>query len=688
MKITKNIKTLLFALPFILFTACSQDTVEDVPMDKSDEMNLSLRMAVPAWTDISTRAGVSTADIGISAGSMQLLCFDSNGFYVGMGTQVVLTPSDDFNGKMTAKVPSSTSRIHFIANAGLTDNAEWLGMYENTLITKLTAKENDEMVYWGYVKKSSASEMKTFLESGSNTVYMLRNEAAVSIVNNDNTISNVVLMVCNDANIGTLAPFNQKDLTEPFGYDSNGPEVATIPSTAGIRTIPTGMSSSHTDTEQFIFESKNTLTQPVRVILRVTYTNGAVRYHKIQLINSKYEFYTIRRNHKYQINIKYLDPEVGYTTFTQALNGNPSNNSLVNVDDIIPTITDYGNHTLSITDANGKETNTSVIYNTTGTKTVYFTYSGDNSMTASDFSVSWLDNDGISPKESLKLTYSNGKGTITFPIYHIDSNLQYGKITLLDTKNGLRRNVKVYAVSPFKFNASLYKGKPSSGSTSSSTYVLTSTTGIKYTTTGTKTISFTYSGDNSMTASNFSVSVSGKYASEDIKNASVSYSNGKGLISFNLAYVYSFSYFHYTFTLKDTKHNQSVEILICGYSGTDYHTHTETEVSSNGSSSSSSTDDGTYTLSFTIPENYPEELLPVTVKFTTNDFNPTDPTLDVVVEDTKTETGKDWNFWYEYKATETGQHNLTLTPSRTSSTGGYLWIKADNFTTERLVVSY
>lgn len=688
MKITKKIKALLFALPFIMFTACSQDTVDEVPVDNSDEMSVSLRMSVPAWTDVSTRAGVSTSDIGISAGSMQLLCFDNHGFYLGMGTQVTVTPSDDFNGNLKAKVPSNTSRIHFIANANLSDNGEWIGMYENTLITKLTASEGGKMVYWGYVKKSSSTEMKTFLESGNNTVYMLRNEAKVTVVSNDATISAVTMTVCNDVNKGTLAPFNQKDLTNPFGYDSDGADATYIPSDAAIRTLPTSVGS---DTEQFIFESKNTQAEPVRVILKVTYKNNAVRYHKIQLIDSKYQFYTIRRNHKYEINIKSLDPEVGYTTFTQAYNGNPSNNSLVNVDDIIPTITDYGNHTLSITDANGKETNTSVIYNTPGMKTIYFTYSGDNSMTAADFSASWLENN-VSPTNNLTLTYSNGKGSISFPITSVSSELQYGKLTLLDTKNGLRRNVKVYAVSPFEFNASLFKGKPSSGTTTESTYVLKSTTGIKYTTKGTKTISFTYSGDNSMTASNFTVSVTGlEYGyNSDISNLTIkSYSNGKGTFSFDLGYVTTAASMnvHWRFTLTDTKHNTKVEILVCGNSASE-HTHTETEVTSDGSGSSSTSDDGTYTLSFTIPDNYPEDLMPVTVRFTTNDFNPTDPTLDVVVDDTEELTGKDWDFWYEYKATTYGTHNLTLTPSRTSSTGNELWLKADNFNAQQITFSY
>lgn len=559
----KRIDSYILALLTLLLASCMQDAGVECPQEQDGKTyTAQLSVAVPTWTE-ETRAGVSSGDIGIAAGSMQLLCFDQNGYYLGMGTQTTIKPNGSYKGSMTAKVPTGTCRIHFIANANLTDNAAWLGMYENTLIASLTADVGDNMVYWGYKKCDDSATMQAFLE-GNNTVYLIRNQAKVTVNNTSGEISKVQLAVANDYDKGTLAPFDATNLASPFSYDqADGAAVVTVPASAAVRTAPTDVNA---DAEQYLFETNNTQALPVKVILKVTYTDGSVCYHQIMLIDDKYSLYKIRRNHNYQINIKRLDKSLGYSTFAKALDGSPSNNQYISVDEIVPSVSDADSRTLTVkvptaSSTSEYEEGTVMICQTVGTQTVKFTYTGDAAMTADDFTVAWAENN-ISQDSQLTLAYSNGEGTITFPVNSVSSAWQQGKITLQDTKHGLMRNIKVYVVKSLDLNA---------------------------------------------TVSSFGTTKGSK---------------GK--------------------------------------------------------------------ISFTIPDAFPSELLPVEVKIATNALNTSsgDP-LGVVVESTS-DIGQSWNFWYLYTATTTGTHTINMVTVRTNNknTSDTVYLKADYFTTTGLTISY
>ena len=73
---------------------------------------------------VQTRAGGSVKGVeGIAEGSMQLLCFDKGGYFLGMGQSVTIGANptgDDNKHSLRATVYNSTARIHFLANANIT----------------------------------------------------------------------------------------------------------------------------------------------------------------------------------------------------------------------------------------------------------------------------------------------------------------------------------------------------------------------------------------------------------------------------------------------------------------------------------------------------------------------------------------------------------------------------------------
>lgn len=91
--------------------------------------------------------------------------------------------------------------------------------------------------------------------------------------------------------------------------------------------------------------------------------------------------------------------------------------------------------------------------------------------------------------------------------------------------------------------------------------------------------------------------------------------------------------------------------------------------------------DKTGTLTYTIPKNYPSELLPVEIRIASNTINPEDCDVEVgsTVEITE---GKDWNCWFLKKfdsAANLGvKQTITLKNIRDNNSGakGSFYVKA------------
>ena len=113
--------------------------------------------------------------------------------------------------------------------------------------------------------------------------------------------------------------------------------------------------------------------------------------------------------------------------------------------------------------------------------------------------------------------------------------------------------------------------------------------------------------------------------------------------------------------LIDKKHGMNRNIHLYSVSKVDY------QVKANENS-----------FKFTVPANYPKELLPVTVKFASGDVVPED--CDIEYSSTN-EIGKTWDSWYVFKANKAGTtYTVKLKNVRQANAGtsGSYYVKMDN----------
>lgn len=533
-----------------LLTACSADLLPDSAKPaESATTKVNITVAVPDYA-LGTRAAVKGAE-GIDANALELLCFDSDGFYLGLGEEVTNeanTTGEAGRYQVSAFVPNGTARIHFLANSGIDYQASWIGMHENTLMTVMVsnASKNSKVVYWGYVKKNSPEELKTYLAAGSgNVVYLLRDRAKITVqADDDAAISNILLTVVNGEGVGAMAPFDRETLVFP--------EI-TADWQASAITLPTATETINGKEEDladvaYTFEAHNSSDNPVKVILKVTYNDGIVRYHQVLLENGDHKPYLIKRNHEYRIVINKLEESLGYDSFEGAVSGTAANNPWIAVADIIPEISN-GQYTMTIKEG------TSIVVQSGSKATIHFSYSLNGSvgsdLTHSDFDVRWLKNESVSPDAQPSMTYdaASGEGTIYFNLSTITDNLKEATIRLLDKKRGMSRRIKIYSIKQFG----------------------------------------------------------------------------------------------YTFDFPTTMSRDQT---------------------------------GTATLTFTVPDDYPAELLPVELHIASNDVNPKDCGVEVG-STADISGGEDWNCWFVYKAYTTGTHSIIMQNVRTNSvnTTGHFYIK-------------
>ncbi len=422
-------------------------------------MQVNLSILAADYTQATRAAGSVKGVEGIEEGSMQLLCFDKGGYFLGMGQDVTIAPCTDGDGhthSLKATVYNSTARIHFLANAHVTMEPQWVGMGENTLLSRLMSQydTHEHMVYWGYKKMGNAEQMKTFLESGSNTIYMLRDRAKVTVDFASNTSGITDIQVALDGGLdqGTMAPLDRTTLSFPEINSATDWQTS-----LGFISLPTSytrltLDESSFATEAFAYETENSSSEPLAAILKVTYRDGQVRYHKVFLQDSQYQNYTIRRNHTYRINVQRLNASYGYTTPQGAAGGLGSNDIWVNVDDIVSEI-NAGGYSLKI--GNGQAGATSIVFTGTdsGRKGIPFTYSGDSQMTASDFECKWTANNGLTTSAQPTLSYAGAgkESSISFDLLPVTDNLSTAVLRLQDKKHGLSRNIKLYSISHFTF---------------------------------------------------------------------------------------------------------------------------------------------------------------------------------------------------------------------------------------------
>lgn len=501
----KKIKTYIGIMAALLtmLTACSDSMVDNGVPSKNETgtYQAHFTISVPNYSKVESRVANFATEGIASADDMKLLCFDKDGYFLGLAKNLAIESvatneikndggSDKKN--ISATIPTGTARIHIMANAtadntvttgnqaiDFNKSAEWIGRHENNLMTSFDNRNNsqqhDKMVYWGYVKKNTPEEMTEFLtkdEVANNVIHLLRNRAKIEVKWEDINIQKIRYALGNVMMHGTVAPFNREQTKLTFPETNMLTDAAAwkaectyiTPSLDPTRWPSEGETFSIGDDEmwpnnnnlpmQYTFEQENSLEKPLKVIMEVTYKDGVTKWFQVLLQNEGVQI-PVKRNHLYRINIKRLGKNLGYSSAELAYNGTPANNPWITVEDIIQEISD-GTYTMNIVEGTYQiltaESENKI-------QEAKFTYKGDATMKAENFDVSWTQNEGFTnpvagklPVPTVEYNATTGEGVIKYQVGSIGKDFKKATIKLVDKKHGLTRNIHLFSITDVDFN--------------------------------------------------------------------------------------------------------------------------------------------------------------------------------------------------------------------------------------------
>lgn len=518
LKDMKYISRILFTVGLVFgLTACTEDAYEtSVPqLPAKGDMSVNITFAM---SDVAaqTRSKVSGEEKKVE--TMQLVCFDANGLYLGIRNAVVTNDNPTVtgfydSGVIKGTVPEGTSRIHFIANRNLSiplnavvGTSEADVMNSEELSTLWSDKDHTYVCYWGYHKEASAEAMESWLKpaTGTSKVYMIRDRARI-VLTYDPTdatvpVTKIEWLIHNGRERGYLAPAQKhwggEGTNTPYwGNSTVEGHTGDLISVAEMNEytncgryslwtsdevndennfdttyeLPEGASPStnynkNDEAAQFLFDDFNSDTEPLKAILRVTYTvkeesgtTSRTVYHVLKLNDDNQVQYKVVRNKTYYIKAKLLNPDVAfYETLKEAIEGK----EFVNADmEVSRDITDINDDQYTLQIKLPTET-TSTVFNTPGAHTMDFVFrmvsdvNTSGSTDPNDFEVTWEDTQSFCAN-SLPVTYNpnNKQFTITTTVLDgkITDHLQGQWIKVKHKDSGLTRYIHVYVIDQFRY---------------------------------------------------------------------------------------------------------------------------------------------------------------------------------------------------------------------------------------------
>ena len=505
----KYISRLLFTVGLVFgLTACTEDayetTVPELPAKGDMSVNITFAMSDVA---AQTRSKVSGDEQIVK--TMQLVCFDANGLYLGIRDADVTSNGAGTNppmydtGTIKGTVPEGTSRIHFIANRNLSiplnavvGTSEADVMNSEELSTLWSDKDHTYVCYWGYHKEASAEAMESWLKPatpGASKVYMIRDRARI-VLTYDPTgatvpVTKIEWLIHNGRERGYLAPAQKhwgEGTNTPYwgnstqsGHESDIISVAEMNEYTKCGRYSLWTSDDENDQDnfdvayeagttisehQFLFDDTNNDDEPLKAILRVTYTvqegsssTSRTVYHVLKLNDDNQVQYDVVRNKTYYIKAKLLNPDVAfYETLKEAIEGK----EFVNADmEVSRDITDINNDQYTLQIKLPTET-TSTVFNTPGAHTMDFVFRMVSDVNTSgstdpyDFEVTWEDAQSFC-ETALPVTYNSTTKQFTIKATvledKITDHLQGQWIKVKHTASGLTRYIHVYVIDQFRY---------------------------------------------------------------------------------------------------------------------------------------------------------------------------------------------------------------------------------------------
>ena len=488
MKMRDISKTLisLFAAAIVLVACNTEIEIPDVNgLDiPAGDIPVRFKVALPV-TDGDTRAGMLDSEPDPAVTTLQMLCFDAYGYFVGarMATTVNSAGATPDHGTYEGSVPEVTARIHFIGNRELILSNSFIGQDENVLMhseaTSTLYSSAPKMVYWGYHREPTPAAMKTWLKptSVTNTVYLVRDRAQVQLgQNHDPNIESVQgWILSNGRERGYIAPYNQEHGSGVTPFDGYESVIKMTEYSTGGRYAAQESKLAAPTEPLYLFEDINSLSadaaNTVKVILKIKYKNITNPCYQVVLLQDKDKVqFKVTRGHIYVLNIAGLPYELGHETFAEAVATTSfASNQMVSVAEKVSRITngevemDINDGETSViyqsTEDNGRVVTVPFLFRTMDTQTAPFQLdvNGNHTtaqMSMADFSVSVNNANGaLSGSSDVSITDYNqttGIGHLQFKLGNVSSSLRDATITISDKQYGMSRVINIYSIFAFQ----------------------------------------------------------------------------------------------------------------------------------------------------------------------------------------------------------------------------------------------
>lgn len=325
-----------------LCISCSEDRLWQNPQTGARDgcLRVDFTADIPEMQEVVTR---SVDKDGGGVQNMSLFCFDSYGLFISTAKANVTVTNpgpEPIDGKFSADVPENTRTIHFLANQNMDEFKE--DDFRNkseAAVMALLEGSSGRMIYWSRFACASdntadiAEQIKT---RGNNKIQFIRNHAKISVDNPDNNWIKITgFAVCNINAFGTVAPYHPKK-----GFDFDWKTIEDFVTLPVNDAKMSGIDDVTTDMGQYVFESENSLDDPVSVILKGHLpTSTEELYYRVLLVDKNGDQLKIRRNHHYKLNITGT-LSFGQGSFSEALKASATNNIWISISDEVNEVED------------------------------------------------------------------------------------------------------------------------------------------------------------------------------------------------------------------------------------------------------------------------------------------------------------------------------------------------------------
>ena len=419
--------------------------IPEFPEMHSDYVTVEFNTSVPAMDVLQTKA---VDPDGEAITKLVLFNFNDKGLFIS-SKEAAAGATSDYTGTFSVELPVVTDRVHIVANFHKEiDESEFVGKSESEVLSTMVGSSG-MMSYWARVTRGTHANIKQAFEAEYQTVHLLRDHARITVTDKEMLYSDLAFLAVNTNAFGTVAPFNNGLWAAP----SMSNMFVTLPESDAKVSGDEDVVSVDKRKYQYVFETENSSSDPVSVIIKGT-RNGQAKYYRVMLIDNNGDYVPVMRNFTYDVNIEGV-LDYGQDTFDAALTTPASNNVWVSVSDQVNEVSN-ADYSLSVAKSSIVLGESDDVFLTTHQKyTVSYTLKSLNgsSLTSSDEpQIKWLDGNNVAQHtfEATSFTISpDGKtaeGKVEIILFRPDTNHQKREGTLLIRKGLLERKVNIVTV--------------------------------------------------------------------------------------------------------------------------------------------------------------------------------------------------------------------------------------------------